>query len=70
MIKGYSKLHENEKDLFKRVYNHHLASMGIEQKKLHSIENIKEVKANYEERCIEVHYKHEWYKYHPDLTWS
>lgn len=70
-MKGYDKLGEYGQRLFDRVHAAHLAAMGTEARKQYERDQVKSVKANNKERCIEVRFKNgEWFKYFPDGTWG
>lgn len=69
-IKGHQKLTDKQKRLFEATYKRHFLSMGESERQKHFIHQIKEVKYNEQENCIEVHFEHEWYKYYPNKTWG
>ena len=69
-VKGYNKLPPRAQEVFQKVYKKHLASMGVEEKKKHSVDNLKAVKVNAREKCLEAHFAHDWYKYYPNGTWG
>lgn len=70
MIKGYDKLGIYGQQVFDLVHRNHLSAIGEVEKKKYSREQIKSVKANNKERCIEVRFRNgEFFKYKPDGTW-
>lgn len=69
-IKGFNKLTPKQKELFEQTYANHFFHMGKTLKEMHTVDKIKEVKHNKEEKCIEVYFDHEWYKYYPNKTWG
>lgn len=69
-VKGFKKLSPDMQRLFREIYAKHLTSMGTAEKEKHLPENMKEIKVNQKERCFEVYYKHDWYKYYPNGTWG
>ena len=70
MIEGYDSIGSFGRQVFNRTHKLHLAAMGDAEKKKYSREQIKSVKANNKERCIEVRFRNgELFKYRPDGTW-
>lgn len=69
-IKGFSKLPNNGKELFKRIYKNHLRAMGEKEREKHLPNNMKQIKVIVKERYFEVQYRHEFYKYYFDGTWG
>lgn len=68
-VPGWSKLTEKQQELFLRVYNAHLATMGPENKSNHSLQNIKKIEWNRNEVCLHVYYRSgEWWHY-SNGTW-
>ncbi len=69
-IKGYEKLPEQLQQFFKEVHKAHLSSRGVEMRKQHTEEHIKEVKWDNVEKCLKVYYDNgEWYHY-SNTGWS
>ena len=69
-MKGYDLIGPYGQVIFNRTHTRHLASMGTEERKYYERDQIKEVRANNEERVIEVYFKNgELFKYTPELTW-
>ena len=70
MIQGYDKLGIYGQRVFNRTHKLHLAATGTEKRKKYEREQVKSVKANNAERCIEVRFRNgELFKYKPDGTW-
>lgn len=64
-------LTDKEYAILMRVYASHNSSMGLEMRKKYSLSDIVAVERNSKENCLNVHYKDgEWWKYHPNGTWS
>lgn len=68
-INGYSKLTEEQKNLFNRVHKAHMKMFGLEMQRKYAIENIKEIKWNKKENCIEVYYVDNWCHYDQRGHW-
>lgn len=69
-VKGYTKLPEQLKNLLHETHKAHLSMMGSEMRKKHTVEHIKEVKWDSEEKCLKVYFDHgEWYHYSPAGEW-
>lgn len=63
-VKGYSKLPEELKKLFKKTHQAHLATMSSEMRNKHTEEHIERVKYDRIEKCLKVYYDNgEWYHY-------
>ena len=70
-MKGYDEIGEYGQKLFDSIHNRHLAAMSAETRQHYTRENVKRVKANNVEGCIEVYFKNgEWFKYYPNGTWG
>jgi len=69
-VKGFNYLDHDLKNIFINTYSKHYKSHGTKNRKKFTIDNIKEIKVNYKEMCIEVYFNHEWFKYFPNLTWG
>lgn len=70
-MKGYERLHPNARDLFVKVHALHLQAMGLEERKMYELDQIKYITQNNEEQCVEVHYQNgEFFKYYPNMTWG
>lgn len=66
-VEGFSSLDTRMQDLFKEIYERHMAALGQSARESHVL---KRVKVNRKEQCFEAHYEHEWYKYYPNGTWG
>lgn len=62
-------LSDIEYQLLMQVYANHNRSMGMEKRKDYTLSDIIKVKRNVEERCLNVHYKSDWWHYCTDGTW-
>jgi hypothetical protein len=63
-------LSEGEYKLLMQVYADHNRSMGLEQRKQHTLTDIVKVVRNSKEKCLEVHYKNRnWWHYSVDGSW-
>lgn len=70
-MKGYDEIGEYGQRVFDLVHKKHLATMGAQIRQHYTRENVKRVKANNVEGCIEVYFKNgEWFKYFADGTWG
>lgn len=70
-MRDYNRLPTQTKRLFDKVHGRHLNALGSELKQVYARKNVISMKSNYEERCIEVKFKHgELVKYYSDLTWG
>lgn len=69
-VKGFKGLTTKQQQTFEQTYANHFFHMGKTLKELHTVDKIKEVKYNEQEKCIEVYFEHEWYKYYPNKTWG
>ncbi|RSL32638.1 hypothetical protein D7Z54_14400 [Salibacterium salarium] len=69
-MKGWEKIGQLGQKVFSATHHKHLASMGASEKKNYALDQVKEVKANNEEKCIDVRFKNgELFKYTPHGTW-
>ncbi|WNF36454.1 hypothetical protein RJD24_18830 [Bacillaceae bacterium IKA-2] len=70
-IKGFSKLTEQQQQLFVRVYKSHLAAMGTEMRKKYEPKQLKEIKWISKERCLHVFWKGktDWFHYDTRGCW-
>ncbi|HEY4601225.1 MAG TPA: hypothetical protein VIG73_08150 [Cerasibacillus sp.] len=69
-MKGYEKIGPYGQVIFNKVHKLHLAAMGNEQRKQYERNQVKSIKANNKERCLEVRFKNgELFKYLPEGTW-
>ncbi|WP_017726735.1 hypothetical protein [Halalkalibacterium ligniniphilum] len=69
-MKGYDKIGNFGQIVFDKVHKQHLASMGAEMKKQYERDQVKSVKANNVESCIEVRFLNgDLFKYLPNGTW-
>lgn len=65
-----SHLSDDEYKLLVSVYANHNRSMGLEERKSHTLSDIVKVVRLTEEKCLEVHYKNNnWWRYFADNTW-
>lgn len=70
-MKGYESIGPYGQKVFARAHAAHLATMGSQMREEYTLDQVKLIKANNKERCIEVKYKNgDWYKYFPDGTWG
>ncbi|MCD8502140.1 MAG: hypothetical protein LRY71_11205 [Bacillaceae bacterium] len=70
-FQGYNHLNLKEQEVFRVTHKLHLATMGSEIREYYGLEQIKDVKPNSLEMCIEVSYKNgEFFKYFHDYTWG
>lgn len=70
-VKGYASLTDQQKELFHRVYEKHLAAMGTEKRKKYEPSQLKEIKWNQSENCLHVYWKGDtdWFHYDTRGTW-
>ncbi len=65
-VKGFNKLSEAAKDLFRAVYFRHNSGQGSDYKEGWTPKKVKEHKS-----YVEVHFKNgEWLHYYPNGTWG
>jgi hypothetical protein len=57
------KLTNQERDIVERVNALHTSNMGASERDKHSLDKIIKVEYNKAEKCLNVHYEHEWYHY-------
>lgn len=70
-MKGYDEIGSYGRKLFDSVHARHLAAMGDEKRKNYTRENVKRIKANNKERCLEVYFANgEYFKYFANGTWG
>ncbi|KAB8126935.1 hypothetical protein F9U64_19145 [Gracilibacillus oryzae] len=70
-MKGYEKMHDSAQKLFNRVHTKHLAAMGNDMRKEYGLDQVKRVKQNNLEKCVEVYFKNgEMFKYYTNGTWG
>lgn len=70
-MKGYDVLGEYGQKLFDRVHRRHLSAMGTEARKQYERDQVKRIKSNNKEKCLEVYFRNgEWFKYYPNGTWG
>jgi hypothetical protein len=63
-------LSDGEYKLLLQVYANHNRSMGIEERKGHTLSDIEEVVRNTRQNCLEVYFKNEnWWHYTVDGSW-
>jgi hypothetical protein len=63
-------LSEGEYKLLLQVYANHNRSMGIEERKGHTLSDIDEVVRNTRQNCLEVYFKNKnWWHYTVDGSW-
>lgn len=71
MLKDYEKLGTKGQKVFDITHKEHLRAMGTETQKDYTLENVKKIKINNRERCLEVYYRNgEWFKYFANGTWG
>ncbi|PWU68293.1 hypothetical protein [Gracilibacillus dipsosauri] len=64
-------LTDDEHRILLNVYHKHMNAMGEEERKQYALGNIKKVKGNVQEQCLEVYFKNgEWFKYFANGTWG
>lgn len=52
------------------VYADHNSSMGLEERKSHSLTHIVKVESSQEEKCVKVYYENgDWWHYDYNGTW-
>ncbi|OIJ07642.1 hypothetical protein BKP35_18330 [Anaerobacillus arseniciselenatis] len=70
-VKGFSKLTDQQQQLFVKVYKSHLAAMGTEKRKKYEPSNLKEIKYSVRERCLHVFWKGntDWFHYDSRGCW-
>ena len=69
-MKGYETIGEYGQKVFNRVHQRHLDAMGENQKKNYTKDQVKGIKPNNQEGCLEVYFKNgEMFKYAPNGTW-
>lgn len=70
-VKGFSKLTEQQKQLFQRVYKNHMAAFGTEKRKKYAVDQLKEIKWDQRENCLKVYWKgdRDWYHYDTKGCW-
>lgn len=65
-----SHLSDSEYKLLLHVYANHNRSMGLEQRKQHTLSDIVKVVKNTKKKCLEVHYQNgNWWHYSVDGSW-
>lgn len=70
-MKGYEGLGNYGQLVFDNTHRRHLSAMGTEARKQYERDQVKSVKTNNKEGCIEVRFKNgEWFKYYPNGTWG
>jgi hypothetical protein len=63
-------LSDGEYKLFLLVYANHNRSMGLDDRKLHTLSDIVKVVRNTKEKCLEVHYQNgNWWRYSANGSW-
>ncbi|OIJ22036.1 hypothetical protein BKP45_04990 [Anaerobacillus alkalidiazotrophicus] len=70
-VKGFSKLTEQQQQLFVRVYKRHLAAWGTEMRKKYELKQLKEIKWSKKENCLHVFWKGDtdWFHYDTRGCW-
>lgn len=59
-----------QRELFKRVYDRHMSTMGTEERRKYVVDEIKEIKWDGKENCLKVYFKNgDWWHYGKDETW-
>lgn len=70
-VNGFSKLTEQQQQLFERVFKRHLAALGTEMQKKYTSENLKEIKWDRKDKCLKVYWKSntDWFRYATNGSW-
>ncbi|WP_338709212.1 hypothetical protein [Paenibacillus amylolyticus] len=69
-VPGYSLLTEEQKQLLKETNRRHQRAWESEKKKAeHSVEQMKKVEWDRQEKCLKVYYEKDWYHYSLDGSW-
>jgi hypothetical protein len=69
MVKGFSKLADDQKHLFLSVHRSHMKMMGSDNQKKYALENVKKVVWDKKENCIKVYYEDNWWHYDKRGVW-
>ncbi|MEI3605956.1 hypothetical protein SPD48_09660 [Pseudogracilibacillus sp. SE30717A] len=69
-MKGYEAIGPYGRKIFDETHIRHLSAMGESERKKYTRDQVKRVKANNDERVIEVYFKNgDLFKYTPKRTW-
>lgn len=69
-ILGYSTLTKEQQKLLERMQQRHQNAWESEKRRLeHSIEQMKRVEWDEQEKCLKVYYQADWYHYGLDGSW-
>ncbi|MFC4387487.1 hypothetical protein ACFOZ1_06630 [Gracilibacillus marinus] len=67
----YERLHPTAQRVFEKTHVKHINAVGTEERKNYQLNQVKKLKVNADERCIEVYYQNgEWFKYYANGTWG
>lgn len=68
-IKGFSKLTDEQKQLFLNVHKSHMKAMGTDNQKKYALENVKKVVWDEKEQTVNVYYEDIWWHYDKRGCW-
>jgi hypothetical protein len=68
-IKGYSKLTDQQKELFLSVHKAHMRAMGTENQKKYALENVVKVAWDKKDQTVNVYYEDNWWHYDKRGCW-
>lgn len=68
-VKGWSKLTEEQKEMFFRIHNNHMKAMGTDNQKKYAKENLKKIAWDIKEKCLKVYYEDSWWHYDTRGCW-
>jgi hypothetical protein len=69
MVKGLSKLTDEQRQLFEKTHASHMRSMGTENQQKYAKESLKKVVWDSNENCLKVYYGDIWWHYDTRGRW-